>query len=139
MATVVLQNDAEYYPKTEQFIPERWIKDDPLFEQNKMNGNNSFVYLPFGFGKRSCIGRRIAEMEILIMLSRWAIDRASHCEAPIQLALHGISIDMKTIVFNFRMIREFKVEYNYGPLQYKTSIILSPNEDLKFKFTDIDR
>lgn len=39
---------------------------------------------------------------------------------------------------SYRLIREFKVEYNYGPLIYKTSIILSPDEDLKFKFTDID-
>lgn len=37
------------------------------------------------------------------------------------------------------MIREFNVEYNYGPLKYKTSIILSPDEDLKFKFTDIEQ
>lgn len=45
----------------------------------------------------------------------------------------------KNIANNFlirRMIREFKVEYHYGPLKYKTSIILSPDEDLKFKFID---
>lgn len=72
MATVVLQNDIEYFPKTDAFIPERWIKGDPLFDESKMNGNNSFVYLPFGFGPRSCIGRRFAEMEIFIMLSRCA-------------------------------------------------------------------
>lgn len=36
-----------------------------------------------------------------------------------------------------RMMREFSVEYDYGPLKYKTSIILSPDEDLKFKFIDV--
>lgn len=41
--------------------------------------------------------------------------------------------------FSYRMIREFYVEYHYGPLKYKTSIILSPDEDVKFKFTDIDQ
>lgn len=70
MATVVLQNDAEYFPKTVDFVPERWIKGDPLFDESKMHGNNPFVYLPFGFGPRSCIGRRFAEMEIFIMLAR---------------------------------------------------------------------
>lgn len=70
MATVVLQNDAEYFPKKDEFMPERWIKGDQLFDESKMHGNNPFVYLPFGFGPRSCIGRRFAEMEIFIMLSR---------------------------------------------------------------------
>lgn len=41
-----------------------------------------------------------------------------------------------SISFIYRIIREFEVEYRYGPLKYKTSIILSPDEDLKFKFTD---
>lgn len=71
MATGVIQNDPEYFPKTKEFIPERWIKGDPLYEKTKMNGNNPFVYQPFGFGPRSCIGRRFAEMEILVMLSRY--------------------------------------------------------------------
>lgn len=70
MASVVLQNDAEYFPLTDQFIPERWIKSDPLFDASKMHVNNPFVYLPFGFGPRSCIGRRFAEMEIFILLTR---------------------------------------------------------------------
>lgn len=71
MGTVVLQNDPEFFPHTEQFVPERWIKGDPLLDEFKMHGNNPFVYLPFGFGPRSCIGRRFAEMEIFIMLSRY--------------------------------------------------------------------
>lgn len=73
MATVVLQNDPEYCPKTSEFIPERWIKGDPRYDETKMTGNNSFVYLPFGFGPRSCIGRRFAEMEIFIMLTRYVM------------------------------------------------------------------
>lgn len=75
MATVVLQNDAEYFPKTEDFVPERWIKGDPLFDEAKMHGNSPFVYLPFGFGPRSCIGRRFAEMEIFIMLARYTLKK----------------------------------------------------------------
>lgn len=71
MATVVLQNDAEYFPKTTEFIPERWIKDNTNVEYAMAKGSNSFVYLPFGFGPRSCIGRRFAEMEIFVMLSRY--------------------------------------------------------------------
>lgn len=71
MATVVLQTDIEYFPKTDDFIPERWIKGDPLYDESKMNGNNAFVYLPFGFGPRSCIGRRLAEMEAFTLIARY--------------------------------------------------------------------
>lgn len=49
-------------------MPERWIvgKDDPLYHGN----THPMVSLPFGFGVRSCIGRRIAELEIEIFLKR---------------------------------------------------------------------
>ncbi|KAG6460392.1 hypothetical protein O3G_MSEX011953 [Manduca sexta] len=56
------------FPKAQQFIPERWIVDesDPMH-----NGSaHPFVHLPFGFGVRSCIGQRIAELEIETLLSR---------------------------------------------------------------------
>lgn len=131
MATVVLQNDAAYFPRKGEFIPERWIKGDPLFDDCKINGNNSFVYLPFGFGPRSCIGRRFAEMEIFIMLGRCVVN---------QYHLTTIFSSLRLcFIFPRRIVREFNIEYNYGPLKYKTSIILSPDEDLKFKFTDIEK
>ncbi|XP_050362896.1 cytochrome P450 CYP12A2-like isoform X2 [Nymphalis io] len=57
----------EYYPRSKEFIPERWIveKGDPLYHGN----THPFAYNPFGFGVRSCIGRRIAELEIETFLT----------------------------------------------------------------------
>ncbi|XP_050678132.1 probable cytochrome P450 12b2, mitochondrial [Leptidea sinapis] len=57
-----------YYPKANQYIPERWIvnKDNPLYQDRA----NSFAYSPFGFGVRMCIGRRIVEAEIEALLTR---------------------------------------------------------------------
>ena len=49
----------EYFPKPNEFIPERWIKGHPL--ESKAS---PYVMLPFGFGTRMCIGRRLAEMEM---------------------------------------------------------------------------
>lgn len=68
MACAVLQNDAEYFPQPEKFIPERWLKDSGELSAKK---TNPFVYLPFGFGPRSCIGRRFAEMEVIVLLTRF--------------------------------------------------------------------
>lgn len=44
-----------HYPRAREFIPERWIveKNDPLYYGKA----HPFVYLPFGFGIRSCIGK----------------------------------------------------------------------------------
>lgn len=49
-------------------MPERWLvdKDHLLYHGN----THPMVSLPFGFGVRSCIGRRIAELEIEIFMKR---------------------------------------------------------------------
>ncbi|XP_075977886.1 cytochrome P450 CYP12A2-like [Anticarsia gemmatalis] len=58
----------KYYPRPNEYIPERWLADksDPLYYGNA----HPMVTLPFGFGIRSCIGRRIAELEIELLLAR---------------------------------------------------------------------
>ncbi|XP_065515736.1 25-hydroxyvitamin D-1 alpha hydroxylase, mitochondrial [Lathamus discolor] len=47
--------DARVFPAPERFQPERWLRRAP---------GHPFASLPFGVGKRSCIGRRLAELEI---------------------------------------------------------------------------
>lgn len=52
-------NLEEYFPNPQKFIPERWIKGDSMESHH-----NPYAALPFGFGLRMCIGRRLAEMEM---------------------------------------------------------------------------
>lgn len=49
----------EYFPNAKKFVPERWIKGDP-----EESHHHPYAVLPFGFGTRMCIGRRVAELEI---------------------------------------------------------------------------
>ncbi|CAK1551623.1 unnamed protein product [Leptosia nina] len=58
----------QHYPKPREYIPERWLvdKSDPLHYRNA----HPFAFNPFGFGVRSCIGRRIAELEVETFLSK---------------------------------------------------------------------
>lgn len=67
MASVILQNDPQYFSEVDEFVPERWLRENA--EKYKLN--NPFVYVPFGFGPRSCIGRRFAELELDVMLARY--------------------------------------------------------------------
>ncbi|XP_004928105.1 cytochrome P450 CYP12A2 isoform X1 [Bombyx mori] len=63
-----LSSMEEHYPRPTEFIPERWLadKNDPLYYGKA----HPFVMAPFGFGVRSCIGRRIAELEIETFLTK---------------------------------------------------------------------
>jgi len=49
----------DQFPNANRFIPERWIKGHPL-----ESTHHPYAALPFGFGKRMCIGRRLAELEM---------------------------------------------------------------------------
>ncbi|KAF7285325.1 hypothetical protein GWI33_011118 [Rhynchophorus ferrugineus] len=61
----VMSNEEEYFKNSNQFLPERWLKNNCLNRQA-----HPFVSLPFGYGKRMCLGKRFAELEMLILLAK---------------------------------------------------------------------
>uniref|UniRef100_A0A0A1WKR6 Probable cytochrome P450 12b2, mitochondrial n=1 Tax=Zeugodacus cucurbitae TaxID=28588 RepID=A0A0A1WKR6_ZEUCU len=69
MATMALCNNDTYFERSNEFLPERWVKAAkatcPVSQKH-----NPFVYLPFGFGPRTCIGKRLAELEMETLLVR---------------------------------------------------------------------
>lgn len=50
------------FPQADQFIPERWLQ-----EKKK---SSPFTILPFGYGARMCIGRRLSETEIYVLTAK---------------------------------------------------------------------
>lgn len=58
----VISNLDKYFPKSEEFLPERWLDENGI--------KHAFASLPFGYGRRMCIGRRFAELEMIILLSK---------------------------------------------------------------------
>ncbi|EDW61474.1 cytochrome P450 12b1, mitochondrial [Drosophila virilis] len=109
MGVLELSNSDEYFAQSAQFIPERWLKPDTDGDTQscpEARSRNPFVYLPFGFGPRTCIGKRIAELEIETLL--------------------------------VRLLRRYQVSWlGQTPLQYESTIILSPHGDIRFKFEPI--
>lgn len=70
--TTALSRSEKYFDRASEFLPERWLRDDShLHEECKhAKETHPFVYLPFGFGPRSCVGKRFAELELMIFLIR---------------------------------------------------------------------
>lgn len=64
----ILMHFEENYPQPMEFIPERWINDGSAFARAK--NAPPFVYMPFGFSVRMCVGKRYAELEIASMIIR---------------------------------------------------------------------
>ncbi|XP_073962316.1 cytochrome P450 CYP12A2-like isoform X1 [Choristoneura fumiferana] len=88
----------EHYPKPKEFIPERWLteKDDPLHHSHA----HPFATASFGFGVRMCIGRRIAELEMQIFISKVVENFQIGWEGP-PLKIAPTSLNYITGPFNF--------------------------------------
>lgn len=56
--------DEETFPKAEEFRPDRWLRKDTS------DRVDNFGSIPFGYGIRSCIGKRIAELEMYLALTQ---------------------------------------------------------------------
>ncbi|MBN3317701.1 CP27B protein, partial [Atractosteus spatula] len=54
--------DPRFFSSPARFWPERWL--------SREEGHHPYASVPFGVGKRSCIGRRIAELELYLALAR---------------------------------------------------------------------
>ncbi|EFA07581.1 probable cytochrome P450 12c1, mitochondrial [Tribolium castaneum] len=65
-SNLVLCTNDEYFSRAKEFIPERWLSTTSG-ELSKKN-TNPFIFAPFGYGPRSCVGKRLASLELEVAL-----------------------------------------------------------------------
>ena len=61
----VICNLERYFQNAHEFRPERWLRGTKDYKKV-----HPFLTLPFGYGPRACIGRRLAEQNLLVLLLR---------------------------------------------------------------------
>ncbi|XP_068083406.1 probable cytochrome P450 301a1, mitochondrial isoform X2 [Anabrus simplex] len=92
----VLCNLEENFPEPQKFIPERWLKDS-----DQLQKAHPFVYLPFGFGARMCLGRRFAELETETLLANIFRNFRLQHDEELKENVHGLSTIANKL--NFRL------------------------------------
>ncbi|XP_013107496.2 cytochrome P450 CYP12A2 [Stomoxys calcitrans] len=70
-----LFSDDAHYRRAKEYLPERWLRSTEAVTEagecpQDLRSSNPFIYFPFGFGARSCVGRRIAELEMEVAVAR---------------------------------------------------------------------
>ncbi|KAH6934046.1 hypothetical protein HPB50_019788 [Hyalomma asiaticum] len=65
MSLYTTGRDPQHFSDPHTFRPERWLRD-----QDRAGQVNSWACLPFGLGVRSCIGRRVAEVQMQFLIAR---------------------------------------------------------------------
>lgn len=57
---------AEYWPRPEEFLPERWLTGD---EAEPLHPRKKHAWRPFELGPRNCIGQELAQVEMRAILA----------------------------------------------------------------------
>lgn len=70
MGLMVLNTFEENFVRAKEFIPERWLKNTNDDHCPNAKDGNPFAYIPFGFGPRMCVGKRLAELEIEVLVAK---------------------------------------------------------------------
>ncbi|NWV95647.1 CP24A protein, partial [Machaerirhynchus nigripectus] len=85
----------EYFRGWAEFRPERWLQRGSI---------HPFSHVPFGIGKRMCVGRRVAELQLHLALC-WLIRKyqvVATDQEPVETLHSGILIPSRALPIAFR-------------------------------------
>ncbi len=67
----IMHRDPDLWPRATSFNPDRWLDADGAYDESAP-GQRRGAYIPFGFGKRRCIGEQFAWTEAILLLAALA-------------------------------------------------------------------
>lgn len=111
VSTTLLANE-NYYHRPLEFLPERWLRSGKAGHEETANSstecaqalkpNNPFIFLPFGFGPRICLGRRISELEMELGIARMVRNFKIEFNYPTNNAFKSLFINMPNTPLKFK-------------------------------------
>jgi cytochrome P450 family 12 len=105
-STALMALKEENFPRNKEFLPERWLRDVPTSAECPSARNaNPFVYLPFGFGARMCVGKRFADLELEIIIARMVKEfQIEWHHGPIQYKSTFLNVPVGDLKFRMKEI-----------------------------------
>ncbi|KAJ3614488.1 hypothetical protein NHX12_018060 [Muraenolepis orangiensis] len=89
-----LHRDPEFWPKPEEFQPERFNKENKKWIE-------PYTYMPFGMGPRNCIGMRFAvvmmKLAMVEILQRFSFVVCDETEIPLEMDVQGLLMPKRPI------------------------------------------
>ncbi|XP_068140583.1 probable cytochrome P450 12a4, mitochondrial [Drosophila tropicalis] len=92
----------KYFPRASEFLPERWLRPVDGDAANSLKLTYPFVFLPFGFGPRMCVGKRIVDMELELGLARLIRNFKVEFNHPTENAFRASLINVPNIPLKFK-------------------------------------
>lgn len=92
MVTANLEMNVE---EPSKFMPERWLKE------SDGSSIHRFAFFPFGYGPRMCIGKRLAEQEIYILITKILMSFKVKYEDRMGIITRVVNIPDKPLHFEF--------------------------------------
>lgn len=107
MSITSITRDPKHYPRPNEYLPERWLRATEKSEGNakcphSLKPSSPFIHLPFGFGPRSCIGRRMVEMELELCIARMVRNFEIEFNHPTDNAFKSLLISVPNIPLQFK-------------------------------------
>lgn len=102
LCSISLTRDGKHYPQPNEYLPERWLRIPDSARDQELKPSSPFLHLPFGFGARSCIGRRIVEMELELGIARMLRHYKIEFNHPTDNAFKSLLINVPNIPLKFK-------------------------------------
>ncbi|XP_036343371.1 cytochrome P450 CYP12A2-like isoform X1 [Rhagoletis pomonella] len=106
MISSTLQSDERFILRPLEYLPERWLRTDETISEEgvrSLKPSNPFVYLPFGFGPRICLGRRIIDLEVGLAMARLVRNFKIEFNYPTDKPFKGMLINIPNIPLKFKL------------------------------------
>ncbi|XP_055902865.1 probable cytochrome P450 12a5, mitochondrial [Eupeodes corollae] len=94
--------DENYYSRPNEFIPERWLRKNSNSSEIIQDNSHPFSFLPFGFGPRICVGKRIVDIELEVCMAKLIRNFKIEYNHPAENAFKQYFVNIPAIPLNFK-------------------------------------